>query len=433
MHMQKIFHVKIAELAHDGSGRSDVLGTPICVHGMLPGEEGIVEAHKRKGVYVGTLKELSVASPSRKNPDELHYLSCSPWQVMDYPVQVEWKQRLLHELFSYYDEVSNVPVHPAERFYGYRTKVEFSFCDREGETPISLALAFHVRGGGSARVALPEGCLLVSERMNAAALMILSLLRERGYASRDLKTLIIRESKHDGSLLAILFVTMDEMEEFDPSSVPDLSGMLVFHSDRRSPASVPTRLLWRWGDDHLTEEIDGVRIRYSWDSFFQNNVPMFKRAVDVMRASVRPDDRILELYSGAGTIGLLLARDARVVEGVEVVEGAVRAANENARVNAIENYKAECARSETITEERLRECDVLVVDPPRAGVHPKLLAEILRASPDRIIYLSCNPETQARDHSALSSHYEIVHVSGFDFYPNTPHVESLLVLKLRAK
>ncbi len=429
--MQKIFHVKIDALAHDGSGRADVSGVPICVHGMLPGEEGVVEAHKRKGVYVGTLKELSTASPSRKNPDELHYLSCSPWQVMEYPVQIEWKQRLLDELFSYYDEVQNIVVESAERFYGYRTKVEFSFCDREGETPIPLALAFHVRGGGSARVALPEGCLLASERMNRVALSVVGILRERGYASRDLKTLIIRESKHDGSLLAALFVTMEEMEEFDPSSIPGLSGMLVFHSDRRSPASVPTRLLWRWGGDHLVEEIDGVRIRYSWDSFFQNNVPMFKRAVDVMREYVRPVDRVLELYSGAGTIGLLLARNVRVVEGVEIVEGAVRSANENATLNAIDNYKAECARSETITEERVGECDVLVIDPPRAGVHPKLLTDILRASPDRIIYLSCNPETQARDYSVLSSRYEIVHVSGFDFYPNTPHVESLLVLKLR--
>ncbi len=425
--------MKTERIAHDGAAEAIISGTPLRVHGMLPGEEGVVEAWRHKRILVGTLKELTKASPSRKTPEELHYLSCSPWQVMEYPLQAQLKQELLADLFAYHSLTVPVAFTPADQFFGYRTKIEFSFCDREGDTEIPLSLAFHERGGGVRRLPLAEGCALASERVNTAALAICDLLRAQGYVARDLKTLIIRESKSDGKLLALLFAKKTAIPEFDVSSVPDLSGFIVFHSTEKSPASVPTKELWRVGDDSLSETIDGVSIRYSWDSFFQNNITMFQQAVALMRTQLTPADRVLELYAGAGTIGLLLARGVKEVKGVEIVAGAVEAAAVNARVNAIDQYTAECLPAEEIDAETIAACDVLVLDPPRAGLHPKLLSAINEAKPKRIIYLSCNPETQARDYSALVDHYEIGLLHGFDFYPQTPHLESLLVLNFRAK
>lgn len=436
---QKTFPITVAKIAHDGAAEGVFEGKPVRIHGMLPHEEGIVEVTKKHGIYIGTLKELTKASPSRKTPEELHYLACSPWQVMEYPLQAELKQALIADLFAYHPDAPKVGFTPAAQFYGYRTKVEFSFCDRDADftdengsiKEIPLALAFHERGGGACRLALPEGCALASQGMNRVALAICKKLRDAGYSARDLKTLIVRESKSSGEILAVLFAKKEDIPEFPVDDIPNLSGFIVFHSTEKSPASVPTRGLWTWGEDHLTEMVDGLSIRYSWDSFFQNNIPVFEEALTLMRAHIKRDDRVLELYAGAGTIGLALAKHAKTIHGVEIVPAAVDAAMMNARVNGVENYTTECLPAEKIDGELFSNTDVLVLDPPRAGLHPKLIEHINDKRPQKIIYLSCNPETQARNYSALAELYAIDMIQGLDFYPQTPHVESLLVLTIK--
>jgi tRNA/tmRNA/rRNA uracil-C5-methylase (TrmA/RlmC/RlmD family) len=140
--------------------------------------------------------------------------------------------------------------------------------------------------------------------------------------------------------------------------------------------------------------------------------------------------RITELYSGAGTIGLALANAAEDIVGMEIVPAAVELANRNATENGITNYRAECIAAEHIPTDHLSETDVLILDPPRAGLHPKAIKHILEARPTHILYLSCNFQTQAADYAKLAAAYRATHLSGFDFYPNTPHMESLLVLTL---
>ncbi len=425
--------MKVERIAHDGAAEGTHEGKKVRVHGMLPGETGVVEVRKKQGIYLGTLKEILVASPRRKLPEETHHLSCSPWQVMEYPLQCELKRELLLSLFSYYDDSPRMGFTPALGFYGYRTKVEFSFCDRDGEIEIPLSLAFHERGGGSRRLALPGGCELASERMNRVALAILARLRKEGYAARDLKTLVLRESKSEGKTIAILFAKRESIPEFPVDDIAELAGIIAFHSTEKSPASVPTRRLWSWGEESLEERIGDSTIRYSWDSFFQNNVPVFSEALARMKTAIAPEDRVLELYSGAGTIGLSLAASAREVSAYEIVPAAVRSANENAARSGIANYRAECLPAEDLDPGLIDPEHVLVLDPPRAGLHPKLLARVLERRPKRIVYLSCNPETQARDYALLAPHYRIDLVEGFDFYPQTPHLESLLILSSREK
>ncbi|MDO8520720.1 MAG: RsmD family RNA methyltransferase [bacterium] len=458
--MQKIFPMRAEKIAHDGAALGEHEGCSVHVHGMLPGEEGIVEAHKKHGMYIGALKELTYASPRRKNPEELHYLSCSPWQVIEYSLQVELKQGILRELFSYYPDAPKVSFVLATQFYygergagesvslsqrpsddvdkdsylyGYRTKVEFSFCDREGEIPVPLSLAFHVRGGGSNRIQLPKGCALASESMNRAALTICARLRDLGYVARDLKTLIIRESKSSGKLLAMLYAKKEDLAEFPVDDIPNLAGFFAFHSTEKSPASVETKELWRWGEDTLTERVCGLDMSYSRDAFFQNNIPLFERAMEIIAGHVAPHARVIELYAGVGTIGLSLARQAKMVHGIEIIPAATAAAKNNAVRNHLTNYVAECIPAEKMDARLLDGKDMLVLDPPRSGLHPKVIAMIKEKLPPKIIYLSCNPETQARDYSQLSSLYKIDSLTGFDFYPQTPHLESLLVLNLRTK
>jgi len=402
---------------------------------MLPGEEGIVDVSRKRGMFTGVLRELTLGSPSRKNPDETHYLSCSPWQVMDYAMQVSAKHELLSSLFGYYADAPKPTFVPAEKFYGYRTKVEFSFTDRDGDNVLPLSLAYHERGGvGGRRLALPTGCLLVTDNVNHVALAITEKLRNLGLTTRELKTLVVRESKSSGDIIATLYAKANALEKFSIDDIPLLKGLLVFHSTEKSPASVPTKELWRTGALELHEKILGIDILYSWDSFFQNNIPVFERAMIEMGDSIPNNANILELYSGVGTIGLLLAKaGAQHVHGVEIVQGAVNSAKKNAEEAKLVNYVAECIPAEKMDARLLDKRDVLVVDPPRAGLHPKVLAMISEKLPPKIVYLSCNPETQARDYSLLQKLYKIERITGFDFYPNTPHLESLCILSLRDK
>ena len=430
-YMQKIISMKVERIAHDGAAETLHDGLCVRVHGMLPEEEGVVEITKKRKIYEGTLKELTRASVRRKTPEELHYLSCSPWQVMEYPLQAELKHDLLVSLFGYYDDAPKSSFVPAEQFFGYRTKVEYSFTDRNGAGSAPLSLAFHVRGGGNLRIALHEGCALASEGMNRVALSVCARLRDEGYVARDLKTLVVRESKSTGKFIAILFAKNSAIAEFPVSDIPNLSGFIAFHSTEKSPASVPTEELWRWGDASLEESVDGLRLRYSWNSFFQNNIPMFVRALALMRAHIAPDARILELYSGVGTIGLALANDAKEVRGVETIVSAVESANANAHALGLVNYSTIGISAEKMEAKLMDGINVIVLDPPRAGLHPKVIGMLRTACPAQIIYLSCNPETQARDYALLSDLYRIDRCTGFDFYPQTPHLESLLVLSLR--
>lgn len=422
--MEKVFEVDITSLAHDGSGVGEYEGQDVRVFGVFPGERANIRARRRKGLWVGTPVEILRADPSRVMPNEPgHFLSCSPWQSIRYEEEVRQKHGLLAKLYEYHGKSSLVRFHPAEAEYGYRTKMEFSFDDFAGP----LAPAFFKRGG-KGRVRAEEGCLLASPKMNEATKSVTHALREGGVSARSMKSLIIRESKETNDVLALLFVKDPGLPTPDLSGVGGLAGSMVFFSTEKSPASVATKELARSGKDSLVEQVLGRSFAYSWDSFFQNNVPMFERAVTRMRESIPAGSRIVELYSGVGTIGLLLAESAESVVGYETTPAAVLSARSNAAKNGIGNYAAHELLAEDIPGDIVKGADTLVLDPPRAGLHPKLIRTILEFPPERIAYLSCNPETQARDFSLLSGRYEIASIDGFDFYPRTPHLESLLVL-----
>ncbi len=427
---QKTFTITSDEkISHNGAAKTIANGETLYVHGMLPGETAIVDVYHKHRVLFGDIREFIDISPSRKQPEELHYMSCSPWQVIQYPTQLALKQDILTDLYSYYKETPSVEFTPAEQYYGYRTKVEFSFVQRDQlGNEIPLSLAFHIRNAGKARVDLPDGCALLSENVNNIALKICEKLREAGLTTYELKALGIRESKTHGTCIAILYVKDKVFQNIDVSDIPNLTGFQVWHSTHKSSAVVATEKIYGWGDEYVEEIIDNIKLRYPWDGFFQNNIKVFGKAVNRMKEFIKKDSNILELYSGVGTIGLILANKAKHIHGVEISESSVELAKSNAIINNISNYTTECLPAEKINSDLIAAYDTLVLDPPRIGLHPDLINQIRKAGPKTIIYLSCNPETQARDYSKLSDMYKIAHIEGFDFYPQTPHLESLLLL-----
>lgn len=429
---QKTFTVTADKIAHNGAATCLAGSETIYVHGMLPGETAIVDVIKKHGAYFGEIREFINISPHRKEPDELHYLCCSPWQIAQYPSQAEYKQNIISELYSYYEDSPKVDFTPADKYYGYRTKVEFSFMSRDSVgNQMPLSIAYHIRNGGKARTELDNGCMLLSENVNKIALSICEKLREKGLTTYELKSLCIRESKTENNCIAILYVKEKDVPTIDVSDIPNLVGYHVWYSTHKSPASVPTEKLSSYGQDYLEENISGIKLRYPWDGFFQNNISVFAKAVKRMSSFVDSKSDLLELYSGVGTIGLMLSHKVPKVLGVEINESSVNLSKDNAKINNITNYEAKAYPAEKIDYDLLKSFNQIILDPPRAGLNPRLIEYLIKAGPETIIYLSCNPETQARDYSKLSEKYKLEHIEGFDFYPQTPHVESLIVLKKR--
>jgi 23S rRNA (uracil1939-C5)-methyltransferase len=312
----------------------------------------------------------------------------------------------------------------ASRLFGYRTKIEYSFTEDGGK----LSFAFHKRGNFREMYALPGGCALIGEGANAAALKILALLNDAGFSAADLKTLIIREAKNTGERLAVLFLKNKNvpLPEF---RVEGLTGFIAAYSNPLSPMSSADEILYAWGNDFVTEKIRGAELSYGFDCFFQNNMELFELALKEIRGACVKCGKLVDLYSGVGAIGLSLRDLADKIYAVESVPSSVKYARLNAEKNGAANFEILCSMMEKADTAMLEGTDILVLDPPRAGLHQKVAKRIMELLPGKIIYLSCNPITQGRDAAFFLEKYKLTRSAAFDFYPNTPHVETLLVFE----
>jgi tRNA/tmRNA/rRNA uracil-C5-methylase (TrmA/RlmC/RlmD family) len=363
-------------------------------------------------------------------PREEHYATCSPWQTLPYDAQITRKTEALAKAFA--ADAGQSPTvagfHAAPETFGYRTKMVFSFMD-EGEQ--GLALAFHGRGGRSEMVELPDGCVLGSAATNAAALGIADQLWGLGVEADSLKTLVIREGVRTQCVVAALYVK-DPNFPAEALNLAELSGLTVIYSRPNTSDSVTTTVLREWGELGMTERVHGMTLSYPFDGFFQNNLPVFEQALTDLAEALSPVDQLMELYAGVGTIGLHVRDRAARILGVELDQGGTAAAEENAIALGVEHYETLTMPAQGVQREQLMKCDALIVDPPRGGLAPKLVHRIADAGPPQLLYLSCNPETQARDFRQLRHAYAPVSLRGYDFFPHTPHIESLLVLRRTA-
>ena len=406
-------------------GRHD--GKVVFAYGLLPGETARVRVTMEKRNFMeAELLEVLTPSPRRVEPKEDHYLSCSPWQIMDYPLQAETKKGLVEDLLyqTTHETIRLDKFYEAKQLFGYRTKIEYSFASENGR----LAFAFHKRGNYREMYALPKGCALMSDKTNAIALEILEKLNEAGLTPADLKTLIFREAKNTGERIAVLFLKRKDiaLKEFRPEG---LNGFIAAYSNPLSPMSSADEIISAWGNDFVTEKVCGTLLSYGFDCLFQNNMELFEEALKEIRGAAFKCGKLIDLYSGVGAIGLALRDLADKVYAVECVPNSVRYASLNAEQNKAGNFEILCSMMEKADAALLKGADILVLDPPRAGLHQKVVKNIMELLPGKIIYLSCNPITQGRDAAFFLEKYKLVRSAAFDFYPNTPHVETLLVFE----
>ena len=411
-------------------------GRKAFVWGGLPKELVTIRVTKKKSHFVeGVMTEIIEKSPERITPrDENSYLSTSPWQIMPMSSEQFQKISLIEEAFSLHNITlpEKIKVFSDGVEFNYRNKVEFSWFgdktdDDEKET---LDLAFFKRGGKGKVVV--DGTSLAHPSINKLAIEIRDLLREKPIVARQLKTLLIRSDQH-GNAVWQLYVKdkIGNLISDDEAKLLSAAGGEIIYSDPKSPASRITERLNKFGDTTLSDTILGVAFNYACEGFFQVNIPVYEKALSDMKAWINCNEKLstLDLYSGVGTIGLTIGGDD--VTLVEINEHAVAEMQRNITKLNRPNAKAILAPSEKSLE-YITGKQIVIVDPPRAGLHSDVTNRLLETEPPRIIYLSCNPVTQARDVSLLQEKYEIVHHQGYNFFPRTPHIEHLVVLDKKA-
>lgn len=407
-------------------------GRKAFVWGGLPGELVKILITKKKSHFVeGVVTEVLEKSPERIMPrDENSYLSTSPWQIMPLSSEQTYKANLIEEAFRLHNITlpGKIDVFTDGVEFNYRNKVEFSwFGDKTDDgTRETLDLAFFKRGSKGKVVV--EGTSLAHPNINKLAIEIRNLLRTKPVTARQLKTLLIR-CDQQGNAVWQLYVK-DKIENLifdDESKLLSAAGGEIIYSDPKSPASRVTERLVKFGNTTLTDTILGVTFNYACEGFFQVNIPVYEKALSDMCDWIDHENNLptLDLYSGVGTIGLTIGGDDITL--VEINEHAVAEMQRNITKLNRANAKAILAPSEKSLEYITGE-QIVIVDPPRAGLHADVVRRLLETTPPRIIYLSCNPVTQARDVSLLQEKYEIIHHQGYNFFPRTPHIEHLVIL-----
>ncbi|GIW66660.1 MAG: 23S rRNA (uracil-5-)-methyltransferase RumA [Candidatus Parcubacteria bacterium] len=416
--------IDFEKIGHNGTTIGRVNNKIVFSYGVLPGERVKIKiCQDKKNFLKGEPIEIIKPSHFRIEPLENHYLSCSPWQVFDYNFQVELKKNILEEIFvEFAQQRLNLDYfYSAKDIFEYRTKIEYSFLEENN----NYFLAFYRRDNFREKIKLESGCLLMDKEANLVSLDILEKINKNKL--KNLKSLIIRKTRKTDDIHFSLLTT-DNKQNFIYKN-DKISGFVFAYTDPKSPASKFDEILNSWGKGHLEEKILDLLILYPYDSFFQNNIELFEEVLKIIRHNSQEFNKVVDLYSGVGVIGLSLKDKAKNIFAIDFDKKAIDYSKLNAEINGVKNFKSFALASEKIPLTILDRVDLLILDPPRAGLHKKLINLIIKTKPNNIFYLSCNPITQARDIFYLKDFYLIDKLYAFDFYPQTPHLESLAILK----
>jgi 23S rRNA (uracil1939-C5)-methyltransferase len=426
-------------LAYGGAGVARSDGFVVFVRGAVPGDRVRARVTKSKRSFgEAEVDELLEPSPERVEPETPH--PGAPWQVLPYERQLREKEAQVRdslERLGRFEDPPVEPIVPAVEQLRYRNKVEYSFGDQDGE----LVLGFH-RPGRWDLIDEVSRDVLASERVDDLRRAVEAWCREEGLSAYDrrehfglLRNLVVREGRRTGQLQARLVTSPGDLRVAELAAVLPADDLLWTRASSLAETTRDGETDVVKGSGALEEELSGLRFRISPDAFFQTNTEMAERLYGAASelADLRGRERVLDLYCGIGTIALVLALDAGQVHGVEIVERAVADAIENARLNGIDNAEFFAGDVRTAMRpllERTGRPDVVVVDPPRAGLSQKVVRRVLEAEAPRIVYVSCNPTTLAPNaRQMVDAGYRLVTVLPVDMFPQTPHIESVALLE----
>ena len=433
----------IESLAYGGNGVARLNGFVVFVRRGLPGDKVRARVTKVKRSHAeATAVEVVEPGAPRVDAPCQHFPECGGcrFQDLSYEAQLDAKARQVVDALERIGKLSgfaNEPAVPAESLFHYRNKLEYSFTPTED----GVALGFH-RAGRWDEVLDIEKCWLTTDLGNAIRNRVRDWANEEGLAAYDQETqegylrhLVVREGRNTGQALVTLVTAPGEFpEETFVATLQTFPEVRSIHwAVNDTPAEItnlPTRLLS--GEEAIEEEILGLRLRVRPNAFMQTNTEMCERLYGLARdyAGLTGEETVYDLYCGAGTIGLSLAKDALTVWGIDSSEESIACAVENAELNGLANAAFFAGDVGTDVEELLDRAgrpDVVVVDPPRAGLAGKALGQVAALEASRLVYVSCNPTTLAGNAKELVGEfgYRFERVRPLDMFPHTPHVESV--------
>ena len=436
-------------------------GKTVLVSGAVPGDLVNVRVKKSKSnYYEAEMIEILEKSPFRVEPKCIHFGVCGgcKWQNLSYEKQLDVKQ---DEVFNNIkrigglEDFETLPILGSEEHYFYRNKMEFSFSNARWLTQYEIsseenfgnrdALGFHIPGMWSKILDLKE-CLLQEDPSNAIRLAVKNYAVKNGLEFFDvreqkgfLRTMMLRQNSK-GEWMVLFQLYREEQEnrknlfEFLLSEFPQIKTLIYCINSKQNDSIYDQDVQTYFGEGFLMEEMDGLQFKIGPKSFFQTN---YKQALELYRktlefADLKGDEVVYDLYTGTGTIAQYIARNAKQVIGIESVPEAIEAAKEHAKLNGLENCTFYCGDMKAIFNDEFLEnhpkADVLITDPPRDGMHQKVVEQILKLAPEKIVYVSCNSATQARDLALMKEQYKLVKILPVDMFPQTHHVENIALL-----
>lgn len=456
--------VVIESVAAEGRSIAKIDGKVLFVPFAIPGDVVDIEiTRKKSGWMEGVVKRLVTPSPDRIEPFCSHYGVCGgcKWQLLPYPLQLKYKQQQVEDQLLRIGGLelpAILPIMGSEKTIKYRNKLEFTFSnkrwldtilDAEALTEVErYGLGFHISGMFDKVVDIKK-CYLQDEPSNEIRNHIRKFAINNGYTFFDireqngfLRTLIIRTSSI-GETMVIVVMTEDDKDKIYKlmssltSTFPQITSLNYIVNNKKNDTISDLEVINYHGRDCIYEEMEGLRFRIGPKSFYQTNSRQAYRLYSVVRefASLSGNEVLYDLYTGTGTIALFLAAKVSKVIGVEYVPEAIEDAKINADLNNVKNSTFFAGDMKDVMSEEFivqnGKPDVIILDPPRAGVHPDVINVIIKVKPSKIVYVSCNPATQARDLSLMKDLYSIVKVQPVDMFPHTHHLENVVLLELK--
>ena len=430
--------LEIIKAGINGEGIGFFRRKPVFIEGCFPGEIVDCKLYDEGNHYRGQLNAILKKSPHRIKPacKNARYCGGCTLMALDYEEQLHIKKQLLQgalEKYTDYHEEFN-DIIPSDEIFHYRNKCNLPVIERDGR----LINALYKQG--SNHPVFIEDCIVQDEGVEVIRKKILRVLSDHHFPAYDrherkgIRQLIVRG--FDNSYQAVIVTgndTIDEKTIKDLKQIKHLDSLFQGINTVRDPVKMmPDKLRSVFGKEKIELQSGPYQMRLSPQAFFQLNHQQAERIYEDAAALIKDKKKlIIEAYCGIGAISLHLHDKADKIIGIEVIEKAVKDAKENAKLNHFDNLEFRCADAAQEVRKILKndKADVLVVDPPRTGLDEELITTILKTKIDQIIYISCNPATLAKNLDLLKERYEIVSMQGYDMFPNTPLVETLVCLK----
>jgi 23S rRNA (uracil1939-C5)-methyltransferase len=457
-------NLHIIDIAEEGKGVGKADELVVFVDKAVPGDVVDVRLTKKKKNFAeAVIEELHTASEYRTDPFCQHFGTCGgcKWQHMQYDAQLQFKYKNVEAALQRLAKVDTSSMEPilgsAENKY-YRNKLEYTFSnkrwlDKEDMTDrddLELnALGFHVPGRFD-KILDIQHCYLQAEPSNTLRNQVRNYALRTGLTFYDLRNhegnlrnLIIRTSSTGEIMVAVIFAYV-EQEQIDglmaylQVNFPEITSLQYIVNQKKNDTIFDQEVITYAGRDHIFEEMDGLKFKIGIKSFYQTNSEQAHELYKITRefAGFTGNELVYDLYTGAGTIANFVARNVKQVVGIEYVPTAIEDAKFNSNLNGITNTLFYAGDMKDILNTAFiaehGKPDVVITDPPRAGMHADVVARLLEMEAEKIVYVSCNAATQARDLALLKEKYDVVRIKPVDMFPHTQHVENVVLLKLIA-